>query len=140
MEHNLHIAFFKIDEKGIIVDCNDDAEKITNYPKSTLIGSPYFEMIYGIAEQDDSPFFNSLYKEKKPVEEELMITKITGESVIVSCITIPFYDDKGKLTGGVGILKNVREAKQVASKFSFILQKPVRYEVSADFNEDANKL
>jgi len=113
MQNNLQIAFLRVDEKGIITDCNDSAENFVGYSKDALIGKPHFEIIHGTSGRDACLLFNQLCQKEKAVETEITIQRADGELITTSSIAYPLFNEDNKFIGGVEFFKDISAVKQM---------------------------
>lgn len=130
---NLPLGFSMVDENGIIIDANDNAEKITGHRIDELIGKSHHEIFHATPGNEECPLLKSaLHDHKSVVAWELATKKKDGEMIILSVTAAPLFNDKGNFVGGVelfrditGIKKMERERKNMLSMFAHDIKNPV---------------
>ncbi|MFZ5997003.1 MAG: PAS domain-containing sensor histidine kinase [Nitrospirota bacterium] len=129
----LPVGFSMVDKKGIIVDFNPAAEKITGYLKKEVIGRSHLDLLHGTADKDACPLFKyALQTGRQAVGAEATIKRKSGEPVSIYVTTSPLFDDKGALSGGIELFRDVtemkrleRERKNILAMFAHDMKNPV---------------
>jgi PAS domain S-box-containing protein len=130
---NLPVGFSVLDDKGIIVDFNPAAVKITGYSRDEVIGKPHFEILHGTADRDSCPVLrHALSRQEHAVAAESAIRTKSGEQVVLSVTTFPLIDDNARLSGAVELFRDVtdakrleRERKNILSMFAHDMKNPI---------------
>lgn len=130
---NLPVGFSIVDTDGVIVDFNHAAEKITGYPKEEVMGKSHLEILHGSSDRESCPLFAFvLLRQEEAIAVETMIKRKDGVPVILSVTTAPLFDNRGDLTGGIELFRDItelkrleRERKNILSMFAHDMKNPV---------------
>lgn len=131
--NNLPIGFMIVDEKGITVDCNETAEKITGYSRDEMLGKDHIELFHTASKRDSCPLFKHAFRLREPsVETDTTIRRKDGDSVTLSVTIAPLFDKDGRFVGGVELFRDIserrrleRERKNILSMFAHDMKNPV---------------
>jgi len=110
---NLPIGFSIVDKDGVIVDFNQSAEKITGFLKREVMGKSHIEILHGSSDSKAYPLFKVLSQQKEAVAAETLIKRKDGVPVFLSVTTAPLFDDKGNITGGIELFRDITELKRM---------------------------
>jgi two-component system phosphate regulon sensor histidine kinase PhoR len=130
---NIPVGFSMVDKEGIIVDFNHMAEKITGYSKEDVMGKSHLEILHDTSDRNVCPLFkHTLLQHKEAVAAEATIKRKDGAPVLLSVTTAPLFDNKGALTGGIELFRDIteikhleRERKNILSMFAHDMKSPV---------------
>jgi two-component system, OmpR family, phosphate regulon sensor histidine kinase PhoR len=133
IKNNLPLGFSVVDSKGIIVDFNEAAEKITGYTRNEVMGKSHHEILHGTSDSEACPLLHHAIRQRREaVETESSITKKNGDNIFLSVTTFPLIDTEGTFLGGVELFRDVtgvkkleRERKNILSMFAHDMKNPV---------------
>ncbi len=114
-------GLFIFDQHGYITEVNHALEELTQTTAADLIGSNVNQISW-IPDTDGNPFIKTIKEGKIILNMELEIQPIkqtTTLPVLVS--SSPFHDDDNNIAGGVALLRNISQLKEVEkSKNEFV--------------------
>ncbi len=114
-------GLFIFDQHGYITEVNHALEELTQTTAADLIGSNVNQISW-IPDIDGNPFIKTIKEGKIILNMELEIQPIkqtTTLPVLVS--SSPFHDDDNNIAGGVALLRNISQLKEVEkSKNEFV--------------------
>ncbi len=129
---NDRIACIRVDRQGMIVECSDNASRITGYSKNILMGRSHMDIIHASSEQEACPLLRIHDKKGSAVETEITIKTEDGRLIPASCIAYPLFDDRGDFIGGIEFFKDIsylkqreREQKNFLSMLAHDMKNPV---------------
>lgn len=118
---NLPIGFTIVDEKGITIDLNEAAEKITGYSKNEVIGKPHLEIFHGTHDKKVCPLFVYAFKRQEPmISIESTIKKKDGEPITILLTATPIYDHEENFLGGFELFRDISIVKKLESERKYI--------------------
>jgi len=131
--NNLPLGFSIVDENGIILDANDNAEKITGHRLDELIAKSHHEIFHATPGNEACPLLQyALQDHKSVVDCEVTLKKKDGEMIILSVTAAPLINEKGSFVGGVELFRDIteikkleRERKNILSMFAHDIKNPV---------------
>jgi PAS domain S-box-containing protein len=114
IKNNLPIGFTLVDEEGIIVDFNPQAETITGYLKSEVIGKSHLEILHGTSDREACPLFTyALQKRQQTAAVETTLKKKSGEHITIVATISPLFDKGENFIGGVELFRDISELKKL---------------------------
>ena len=131
--NNLPLGFSIVDENGIILDVNDNTEKITGHRLDELIGKSHHEIFHATTGNEACPLLQyALQDHKSIVDCEVAMKRKDGEMIILSVTAAPLINEKGSFVGGVELFRDIteikkleRERKNILSMFAHDIKNPV---------------
>jgi PAS domain S-box-containing protein len=79
VKNNLPIGFTLVDQDGIILDFNPQAEAMTGYLKSEVLAKSHLEILHGTSDREACPLFTyAIQKKQQTVETETTLKKKSG--------------------------------------------------------------
>jgi PAS domain S-box-containing protein len=80
IKNSLPIGFTLVDCEGIITDFNPQAEVITGYLKSEVVGQSHLEILHGTSDREACPLFQyALQRKRRTAAVEANIKQKGGE-------------------------------------------------------------
>ena len=70
IKNSLPIGFTLVDQEGVVVDFNPQAEVITGYRKSEILGKSHLEILHGTHDRDACPLFQYAFQMKSQILSE----------------------------------------------------------------------
>jgi two-component system phosphate regulon sensor histidine kinase PhoR len=133
VKNSLPIGFTLVDEEGKFVDFNPEAEAITGYLKSEVIGRSHLEILHGTSDREACPLLRyALQKKQQTVAAETNIKKKNGELIAVLASISPLFDGNRNFIGGIELFRDVteikkleRERKNILPMFAHDMKNPV---------------
>jgi len=133
IKNSLPIGFTLVDEEGIIVDFNPQAEVITGYPKSEIMGKSHLEILHGTADREACPLFQyALQKKQQTAAVETNIKQKSGEMITIVASIAPLFDKDQIFIGGIELFRDIteikkleRERKNILPMFAHDMKNPV---------------
>jgi two-component system, OmpR family, phosphate regulon sensor histidine kinase PhoR len=111
---SLPIGFSLVNEKGVIIEFNPAAEKITGYQKQEAVGRSHLEILHGSSEPKACPFFEHVFKKhEQSIGIEGALTRRDGRTIIVAITCAPLFDTSKTFLGGVEIFRDITELKRL---------------------------
>jgi len=106
--NNSPLGFFSFNEKGIIVECNDNFIKITGSSRETLIGL----YLLNLPDENIVLFVDGALKGKTGLYEGIY-QSVTSKKVTPARVFFgPIIGKNLEITGGVGIMEDITERNQ----------------------------
>ena len=122
IRESLPVGFSRVDDKGIILEFNATAEKITGYSRSEVIGRPHLKVIHGSIEPQTCPFMTqTLEKRIATIDSEASVRTKHGEIVLLSVTSAPIFDSEGNFLGGIELFRDITERKRLEQERKNIL-------------------
>ncbi|MBE0425896.1 MAG: PAS domain-containing sensor histidine kinase [Nitrospirae bacterium] len=133
IKNNLPVGLTLVDKDGIIQDFNSQAEAITGYQKTEVIGKLHFEILHSPPYREACPLFAfALQKKQQTVEVESTIKKKNGESITITATVSPLFDKDKNFIGGIELFRDIsqlkkleRERKNILPMFAHDMKNPV---------------
>jgi len=122
IKNSLPIGFTLVDEEGIIIDFNPQAEVITGYLKSEVIGKSHLEILHGTADREACPLFQyALQKKQQTAAVETNIKQKSGEMITIVASIAPLFDKDQIFIGGIELFRDITEIKKLGRERKNIL-------------------
>jgi two-component system phosphate regulon sensor histidine kinase PhoR len=133
IRNSLPIGFTLVDEEGMITDFNPQAEVITGYLKSELIGKSHLEILHGTSDREACPLFQyALQKKRQTAAVETNIKQKSGEVITIVASIAPLFDKDQNFIGGIELFRDIteikkleRERKNILPMFAHDMKNPV---------------
>jgi two-component system, OmpR family, phosphate regulon sensor histidine kinase PhoR len=114
IKKSLPIGFTLVDEEGVIIDFNPQAEVITGYPKKEVIGQSHLEILHGISDREACPLFRyGLQKKQQTAAVETNIKQKSGEIITIVASIAPLFDEDQNFIGGIELFRDITEIKKL---------------------------
>ena len=83
IKNSLPMGFTLVDREGVIIDFNTQAEVITGYLKSEVMGQSHLEILHGTTEREACPLFQyALQKKRQTAAVETNIKQKSGMCIL----------------------------------------------------------
>lgn len=133
VKNSLPIGFTLVDEDGTIIDFNLEAEAITGYLKSEVIGKSHLEILHGATDREACPLFRyALQKKQQTAAVETNIKQKSGELITIIASISPLFDENQNFVGGIELFRDIteikkleRERKNILPMFAHDMKNPV---------------
>ena len=133
VKHSLPIGFTLVDDEGMIIDFNPEAEVITGYLKSEIVGKSHLEILHGTSDREACPLFRyALQKKQQTAAVEVNIKQKSGEIITIVASIAPIFDEDQNFIGGVELFRDIteikkleRERKNILPMFAHDMKNPV---------------
>jgi len=133
VKNNLPVGFTLVDDEGIVIDFNSQAEVITGYLKSEVLGQSHLEILHGTTDREACPLFRfALDRKQQTAAVETNIKQKSGEIITVVASIAPIFDEDKNFVGGVEIFRDIteikkleRERKNILPMFAHDMKNPV---------------
>jgi two-component system phosphate regulon sensor histidine kinase PhoR len=133
IKNSLPIGFTLVDEEGMIVDFNSEAENITGYAKGEVIGESHLEILHGTSDREACPLFRyALHKKQQTAAVETNIRQKSGELITIVASISPLFDKDQNFIGGIELFRDIteikkleRERKNILPMFAHDMKNPV---------------
>jgi len=133
IKNSLPIGLTLVDQEGVIVDFNTQAEVITGYLKSEVLGQSHLEILHGTSEREACPLFQyALQKKRQTVAVETNIKQKSGEFITITASISPLFDQNQNFVGGIELFRDItkmkkleRERKNILPMFAHDMKNPV---------------
>ena len=133
VKNNLPVGFTLVDEEGMIVDFNSQAEVITGYLKSEVLGQSHLEILHGTTDREACPLFRfALDRKQQTAAVETNIKQKSGEIITIVASIAPIFDEDQNFVGGVELFRDIteikkleRERKNILPMFAHDMKNPV---------------
>jgi two-component system phosphate regulon sensor histidine kinase PhoR len=133
VKRSLPIGFTLVDEEGMIIDFNPEAEGITGYLKSEVVGRSHLEILHGTSDREACPLFRyALQKKQQTVAAETNIKQKSGELITILASISPLFDETQNFIGGIELFRDIteikkleRERKNILPMFAHDMKNPV---------------
>ncbi len=127
------------DRTGTIVGFNPASTEITQYPPAEAIGKPFNKIIRNVGPDTISganigPIERVLDEGITIAKSEQLIENRTGSRVWTEISYSPIFDDTGRVTSGIAIIRNTtrdREVEEIKSDFISIVSHELRTPLTA---------
>jgi len=106
------LPYLRVDERGIITDLNDAAEKLTGYAKEALIGKSHFEILHGTQARGACALLKQSDEGGKVREVESTLRRSDGEIITIVSVGSLLYD-KDQLIGGFEFFRDISPQKKL---------------------------
>jgi two-component system, OmpR family, phosphate regulon sensor histidine kinase PhoR len=122
VKNSLPIGFTLVDEEGMIVDFNPQAEVITGYLKSEVIGQSHVEILHGTPDREACPLFRyAIQRQQQTAAVETNIRQKSGELITIVASISPLFDEDQNFIGGVELFRDITEIKKLERERKNIL-------------------
>jgi PAS domain S-box-containing protein len=133
IRNSLPIGFTLVDEEGMIIDFNPQAEVITGYLKSEVIGQSHLEILHGTTKREACPLFRYAFQKKQQTSAvETNIKQKSGEMITIVASISPLFDKDQNFIGGIELFRDItaskkleRERKNILPMFAHDMKNPV---------------
>src|SRR3972149_677061 len=133
VKNSLPVGFTLVDEAGMIIAFNPQAEVITGYLKSEVLGESHLEILHGTTDREACPLFRFALDRKQPTAAiETTIKQKSGEIITIVASIAPIFDDDHNFIGGVELFRDIteikkleRERKNILPMFAHDMKNPV---------------
>jgi PAS domain S-box-containing protein len=133
VKNNLPVGFTLVDEEGMIIDFNSQAEVITGYLKSEVLGQSHLEILHGTTDREACPLFRfALDRKQQTAAVETNIKQKSGEIITIVASIAPIFDEDKNFVGGVELFRDIteikkleRERKNILPMFAHDMKNPV---------------
>ncbi len=133
IKNSLPIGFTLIDEEGMIIDFNPQAEVITGYLRSEVVGKSHLEILHGTTDREACPLFRyALQKKQQTAAVETNIKQKSGETITIIASISPLFDKDQNFIGGIELFRDItqikkleRERKNILPMFAHDMKNPV---------------
>jgi PAS domain S-box-containing protein len=133
IKNSLPIGFTLVDENGSIVDFNPQAEVITGYLTSEVIGKSHLEILHGTNDREACPLVQyALQKKQQSAAVETNIKQKSGEMITIVASISPLFDAEQNFIGGIELFRDItkmkkleRERKNILPMFAHDMKNPV---------------
>jgi two-component system phosphate regulon sensor histidine kinase PhoR len=122
VKNSLSIGFTLVDEEGIIIDFNPEAEIITGYTKSEVVGQSHLEILHGTPDREACPLFRyALQKKRQTAAVETNIKQKSGDLITIVASISPLFDKDQNFIGGIELFRDITEIKKLERERKNIL-------------------
>jgi two-component system phosphate regulon sensor histidine kinase PhoR len=122
VKNSLPIGFTLVDDEGMIIDFNPEAEVITGYLKSEIVGKSHLEILHGTSDREACPLFRyALQKKQQTAAVEVNIKQKNGELITVVASISPLFDENQNFIGGIELFRDITEIKKLERERKNIL-------------------
>jgi two-component system phosphate regulon sensor histidine kinase PhoR len=133
IRNSLPMGFTLVDQEGVIIDFNTQAEVITGYLKSEVMGKSHLEILHGTTEREACPLFQyALQKKWQTAAVETNIKQKSGEIITILASISPLFDHNQNFVGGIELFRDItklkkleRERKNILPMFAHDMKNPV---------------
>jgi len=133
IKNSLPMGFTLVDRDGVIIDFNTQAEAITGYLKSEVMGQSHLQILHGTVEMDACPLFQyALQKKRQTAAVETNIKQKSGEFITILASISPLFDHDQNFVGGIELFRDItkvkkleRERKNILPMFAHDMKNPV---------------
>jgi len=133
IKNSLPIGFTLVDQDGVIVDFNQQAEVITGYQKSEVMGQSHLEILHGTTEREACPLFQyGLQKKRQTAAVETNIKQKNGEFITILASISPLLDQNQNFVGGIELFRDItkmkkleREQRNILPMFAHDMKNPI---------------
>jgi two-component system, OmpR family, phosphate regulon sensor histidine kinase PhoR len=133
VKNNLPVGFTLVDEEGMIIDFNSQAEVITGYLKKEVLGQSHLEILHGTTDREACPLFRfALDRKQQTAAVETNIKQKNGEIITIVASISPIFDEDKNFVGGVELFRDIteikkleRERKNILPMFAHDMKNPV---------------
>ena len=126
------------DKTGVIVGFNPASTEITQYNVAEAIGKPFAKIIKTVGPENQSagvsPLARVLGDGVTIAKSEQLIESRTGNRIWTEISYSPIFDDAGRITSGIAIIRNTqkdREVEEIKSDFISIVSHELRTPLTA---------
>jgi PAS domain S-box-containing protein len=122
IRNSLPVGFTLVDEEGFIVDFNPQAEVITGYLKSEVLGKSHLEILHGTSDREACPLFQYAFQKKRQTAAvETDIRQKNGELITIMASISPLFDENQDFIGGIELFRDITKIKQMERERKNIL-------------------
>ena len=133
IKNSLPMGFTLVDQDGVILDFNQQAEAITGYLKSEVMGQSHLEILHGTTEKEGCPLFQyAIQKKRQTAAIETNIKQKNGEFITILASISPLFDQDQNFVGGIELFRDItkikqleRERKNILPMFAHDMKNPV---------------
>jgi len=133
VKNNLPVGFTVVDEEGMIIDFNSQAETITGYLKHEVLGQSHLDILHGTTDREACPLFQfALHRKQQTAAVETNIKQKSGEIITIVASIAPIFDEDQKFVGGIELFRDIteikkleRERKNILPMFAHDMKNPV---------------
>jgi PAS domain S-box-containing protein len=126
------------DSTGTIVGFNPACTEITRYVAADAIGKPFGKIITAVGPEGASGSVNPIDRVLREgitiAKSEQLIESRTGDRIWAEISYSPIFDDTGRVTSGIAIIRNTtrdREVEEIKSDFISIVSHELRTPLTA---------
>jgi PAS domain S-box-containing protein len=126
------------DRTGTIVGFNPACTEITRYVAAEAIGKPFGKVITAVGPEGASGSVNPIDRVLREgitiAKSEQLIESRTGDRIWAEISYSPIFDDTGRVTSGIAIIRNTtrdREVEEIKSDFISIVSHELRTPLTA---------
>jgi two-component system phosphate regulon sensor histidine kinase PhoR len=114
VKKSLPIGLTLVDEEGMIIDFNSQAEIITGYLTNEVIGTSHLELLHGISDREACPLFRyGLQRRQQTAAVETNIKQKSGDIITILASIAPLFDENQKFIGGIELFRDITEIKKL---------------------------
>lgn len=133
IKNSLPIGFTLVDAEGVVIDFNPQAEVITGYLGSEVVGQSHLEILHGTSDRDACPLFQyALQKKQQTAAVETTVRQKSGEFITIVASISPLFDQDRNFIGGIELFRDItqikkleRERKNILPMFAHDMKNPV---------------
>jgi two-component system phosphate regulon sensor histidine kinase PhoR len=133
VKNSLPIGFTLVDKEGMIIDFNSQAEVITGYLKTEVLGQSHLEILHGTTDREACPLFQfALQKKRQTAAVETNIKQKSCEIITIVASIAPIFDEDRNFVGGIELFRDIteikkleRERKNILPMFAHDMKNPV---------------
>lgn len=119
---SLPVGFSLVDGNGVIVEFNNQAERLTGYSREEVIGASHFEIIHNSEDPASCPLFSHVLTERTAsVASETVLKKKNGGVVTLLVSAFPLFDPAGYFIGGAELFLDISEQKRLEMEHANLL-------------------
>jgi two-component system phosphate regulon sensor histidine kinase PhoR len=122
IKNSLPLGFTLVDKEGLIIDFNPQAEVITGYLKTEVLGKSHLEILHGTSDREACPLFQYAFQKKRQTAAvETDIKQKTGELITIMASISPLVDENQDFAGGIELFRDITEIKKLERERKNIL-------------------
>src|SRR4030043_997488 len=133
IRNSLPIGFTLVDGEGIVIDFNPQAEVITGYLKSEVVGQSHLESLQCTSDREACPLFQYAFQKKRQTAAvETNIKQKSSELITILASISPLFDKDQNFIGGIELFRDIteikkleRERKNILPMFAHDMKNPV---------------
>jgi PAS domain S-box-containing protein len=122
IRNSLPLGFTLVDKEGVIIDFNPQAEVITGYLKTEVLGKSHLEILHGTSDRKACPLFQYAFQKKRQTAAvETDIKQKDGELITIMASISPLVDENQNFIGGIELFRDITEIKRMERERKNIL-------------------
>jgi two-component system phosphate regulon sensor histidine kinase PhoR len=122
IRNSLPLGFTLVDKEGVIIDFNPQAEVITGYLKTEVLGKSHLEILHGTSDREACPLFQYAFQKKRQTAAvETDIKQKNGELITIMASISPLVDENQNFIGGIELFRDITEIKRMERERKNIL-------------------